>query len=106
MADEKPQGYYIPTHPSVMTPMLVLGGEREPMMMWALLCAVAVFGVWHWLSALVGIVAWCTGSVLIRQMAEVDPQLCRVAIRALRYRRLYPAAGPYPGVPRTWCYLL
>ena len=77
---------------------LLLGGERELVLMTLIVCgglAVAGMNVPSFASAAI---IWFGSIVLFRQMAKSDPQMTRVYMRHRRYSGYYPARSrPYRG---------
>jgi type IV secretory pathway TrbD component len=72
-------------------PGLFLGGEREPVLMTAIIAGgLAVSGMIT-VSFLVGAAVWFACIPLLRWMAKADPQMTKVYLRQLRYRGYYPA---------------
>jgi type IV secretory pathway TrbD component len=78
-------------HRVLHRPSLFLGGEREPVLVTAIVAGgVAVSGM-NTVSFLVGTVVWFGSIPLFRWMAKADPQMTKVYLRQLRYRGYYPA---------------
>ena len=72
-------------------PSLVLGGEREPVLVTLVLAVgLAVSGL-NALSISVALVLWFGGIAGFRMMAKADPHMSRVYMRQLTYRAYYPA---------------
>ena len=87
-----------PLHRVLHRPNLFLGGERELVMITALVCsgfAISSLSLW---SSLLGITLWLVMLGLYRQMAKYDPMLTRVYLRHIRYQSYYP---PHARVTRT-----
>lgn len=83
-------------HRVLYRPSLVLGGEREPVLV-ALIVAggLAVSGM-NAVSFAVGAALWFSAIPLLRWVAKADPQMTRVYLRQLRYRGYYPPRSrPY-----------
>ena len=70
---------------------LLMGAEREPL----LVCAFTLGGVamtsMNFVAALVCGALWLVALTALRWMAKVDPQMTLIYRRSLRYRRYYPA---------------
>ena len=78
-------------HRVLHRPSLFLGGEREPVLLTAILAGgVAVSGM-NTVSLVVGVVLWFGSLPLFRWMAKADPQMTKVYLRQLSYRGYYPA---------------
>lgn len=85
-----------PFHRVLHRPHLLLGGERELVMMTAFVAGALAFAALNIVAAITAAVLWfgCVGA--LRRMAKADPQLSRVYVRQLRYRSYYPARSrPY-----------
>jgi type IV secretion system protein VirB3 len=80
-----------PIYRALHRPKLILGGEREVVLVGGLLAAgTAMVGLT--LPALVvGGVIWALTISAARLMAKADPQMSRVYFRHLRFQRYYPA---------------
>ena len=76
---------------------LVLGGERELVLMTALLAAALVVTGMTWVTTGFGVVLWLVSLPIYRAMAKRDPQLSRVYLRFLFKQRYYPPRS------RPWC---
>jgi len=75
---------------------LILGAEREPVLVTALMCGGVALSSMTIVAGVVCGVIWLASLALFRWMAKVDPQLTRVYQRNLKYRGYYPAASrPY-----------
>jgi len=79
----------IPFHNSLNKPKLVMGGDRELMMMTALISLTMIFVALSWQSLILGVVIWFIFSTLIRWMAKADPQMRKIYIRQLKYQKFY-----------------
>jgi type IV secretory pathway TrbD component len=78
---------------------LVLGGEREPVLVSALLCG----GVGLASMTIMGFVTcgalWLALLTVCRWMAKADPQMTKVYVRAVKIRGYYPAfSRPYRSI--------
>jgi type IV secretion system protein VirB3 len=69
----------------------MLGGERKPVYLTALLCAGVAVSAPDVPSIVLGGAVWGFAMPLWRSMAKADPQMVQVYIRSLRYKRYYPA---------------
>jgi len=84
----------IPIHQSLHRPELVLGGEREPVMLSSLLSILTgITGAASFtVLPVVGAVLFYFGMVLIlRRMAKADPMMTKVWLRHVKYRHYYAA---------------
>ncbi len=96
----------VPFHESANRPNLLLGGDREMVLVFAILAAMLVFAVMKWWSVVAGVVLWLTAVGVLARMGKVDPLLRQVYIRHIRYRNFYPAKsrfdGPETTTPMSW----
>lgn len=77
-------------------PNLLLGGEREPVLMCALLCGGTAIQSGSLTIIGACIVLWIAALVAWRWIAKVDPYMTKVYRRSLLYRGYYPPfARPY-----------
>src|SRR3981189_1254885 len=66
----------VPFHESANRPQLLMGGDRELILVSAILAAMLVFAVMKWWSILAGLVLWLTAVGGIAGMAKGDPPSC------------------------------
>ena len=72
-------------------PNLFLGGERELVLITAIVCGgVAASGV-NIVAAGIGLMVWLFSIGIFRMMAKADPYMSKVYLRQLQYRPYYPA---------------
>jgi type IV secretion system protein VirB3 len=75
---------------------LLIGGEREPVLISALICGGVAISSMTIVAFVVCGTLWFTSLMVWRWMAKADPQMSRVYQRNLRYRGFYPAfSRPY-----------
>jgi type IV secretion system protein VirB3 len=88
----------LPIYRSLSRPQLLLGAERELVLVLGMLAAILVFAAQTLVAVLAGSALWLAGVCLLRRMAKADPFMSRVYLRHIRYRAYYPArsraAGP------------
>ena len=85
-----------PIHESLNRPILMMGGERNLVLMLAILAGMFVFSLAKLWAAAVGIVLWVIGQWALSRAAAYDPQLSKTGARLMKYRRFYPSrATPY-----------
>ena len=96
----------VPFHESANRPNLLLGGDRELVLVFAILAAMLVFAVMKWWSVVAGVVLWLTAVGVLARMGKADPLLRQVYLRHIRYRAFYPAksrlAAPQTTTPMSW----
>lgn len=74
-----------PIHRALYRPNLLLGGERELVLMTAILCGgVAVSGL-NAIAGGIGVAIWLIAIAMLRMMAKADPHMSKVYLRHLRY---------------------
>lgn len=84
-----------PVHRSLVRPMLLLGGERELVLMLAMIAGIFILSLFQVWAAITGIVIWSIGMFFLQRMGERDAKLSKVFIRAFRYskKRYIPASS-------------
>lgn len=96
----------IPFHESANRPNLLLGGDRELVLVFAILAAMLVFAVMKWWSVVAGVGLWLTAVGVLARMGKADPLLRQVYLRHIRYRGFYPAksrlVAPQTTTPMSW----
>jgi len=96
----------VPFHESANRPNLLLGGDREMVLVFAILAAMLVFAVMKWWSVFSGILLWLTAVGVLARMGKADPLLRQVYLRHIRYRSFYPAksrlGAPATTTPMSW----
>lgn len=88
-------------HLSLVRPLLLMGCEREPLLLTAVITVALVFVLGNLIFAIVGIAFWTVAVALLSRMAKHDPQLSAVYIRHARYRSFYPAQASIDAVTPT-----
>ena len=101
---EKPREVMI--HQSANRPQLVLGGDREMVLLSALMAAMLIFALVTWWGVVAGLLLWVSAVAVFSRMGKADPMLRQVYIRHVKYRAFYPAksgiAAGSVGTPRAW----
>jgi type IV secretion system protein VirB3 len=72
-----------------------MGGDREMMMVLALLCGVLIFSGMTKLTTVMGLTLWFGGMKLLRMMWKADPELRKIYLKARGYRKYYPARSTH-----------
>ena len=81
----------LPIYRSLNQQNLILGCEREPILVSALVCfALAFIGLSVWTVGL-ALVVWLSTLFFLRKMAKNDPQMRAVYLRHVRYGACYRA---------------
>jgi type IV secretory pathway TrbD component len=83
-------------HRALSRPNLLMGADREMVLLTGLAAVILIFVVLTLYSALVGIVAWIVLLGFLRMMAKSDPLMRQVYIRHISYKAYYrPTASPW-----------
>ena len=72
-------------------PNLILGGEREPVLVAAILCGGVAVSALNIVAAVTGLAVWLIAIGFLRMMAKSDPQMSKIYLRQLRYPAYLPA---------------
>lgn len=78
-------------HKSVNRPNLFMGGDREAVMVTAMLSAILIVVVMEWIAFFIGVALWFGAVFFLRKAAEADPQMRDVYLRHIQYKKFYPA---------------
>ena len=70
---------------------LMMGCERTPFLVLAVLTAMFLVVMMTWATTVAGILLWFSGLWALRAMAKADPWLTTVYQRHIRYQAYYPA---------------
>ena len=81
----------IPIHSSLMRPILLMGAERELVLISGIIAAVLILSLERLVFTVVGVVFWCLSLAALQRAAKADPQFSSVYLRHARYRAYYPA---------------
>lgn len=87
-----------PVHRSLLRPELVMGCEREPVLLCNLAVAItAIVGAVStaWISLVIALVFYFVAVSLLRRMAKKDPEMTRVWRRYINYRHYYSSRSSY-----------
>lgn len=83
-------------HESLNRPMLMMGGERNLVLMLAILSGVFILSLAALWAAIFGVFLWMLGMYALSRAGAYDHQLSKTGARSLRYRKFYPAqATPF-----------
>lgn len=86
----------IPIRQSLHRPSLLLGAERELVLLTGLVTFVCVFVAMAPVIAVIGLTMWLVLIQLLRAMAKSDPILSKVYLRHIKYQAHYsPKATPW-----------
>ena len=85
-----------PIHESLNRPILLMGGERNLVLMLAVIAGVFILSLAKLWAAIAGLIIWTVGQWTLSRAAAYDSQLSKTGPRSLRYRRFYSAqATPF-----------
>jgi type IV secretion system protein TrbD len=93
-------------HQSCNRHNLLLGCDRELVLLSALLSAMLIFALVTWWGIVAGIVLWLGAVAVLSRMGKADPMLRQVYIRHVKYRPYYAAKSGLLSqslpTPRRW----
>lgn len=78
-------------HRALSRPNLLMGADRELVLITGLAAVILIFVVLTIYSALLGIAVWIIVVAALRTMAKADPLMRRVYIRHVSYKSIYRA---------------
>ncbi|CUA96891.1 conjugal transfer protein TrbD [Thiomonas bhubaneswarensis] len=85
-----------PIHDSLNRPILMMGGERQLVLLLAIVAGIFIFSLAKLWAAIIGVTLWMVGQWALSRAASYDPVLSKTGSRLLKYRRHYPAqASPF-----------
>ncbi|WP_137136657.1 conjugal transfer protein TrbD [Rhizobium sp. FKY42] len=80
-------------HRALSRPNMLMGVDRELVLVTALAAVILIFVVLTWYAALFGIAVWLVAVAALRMMAKADPLMRRVYIRHISYKTFYRATS-------------
>ena len=96
MADVGPILQHNRIHRALSRPNLLMGADRELVLVTGLAAVILIFVVLTLYSAMFGITVWIVVVAALRMMARSDPMMRRVYIRHISYRPHYrPTSTPW-----------
>lgn len=85
-------------HRALSRPNLLMGADRELVLITGLAAIILIFVVLTVYSALFGIAVWIVVVAALRTMARADPMMRRIYIRHISYKPTYRATStPWRG---------
>lgn len=85
-----------PIHESLNRPILLMGGERQLVLMLMVIAGVFIISLANVYAAIFGLLIWLVGQYGLARAATYDSQLSKTGPRSLRFRRYYPpSATPF-----------
>ncbi|CAK7261811.1 MULTISPECIES: conjugal transfer protein TrbD [unclassified Shinella] len=82
-----------PVHRALSRPNLLMGADRELVLLTALAAIILIFVVLTWYAALFGLAIWLIAVAALRMMAKADPLMRRVYVRHISYKAFYRATS-------------
>ncbi len=82
-----------PVHRALSRPNLLMGADRELVLLTALAAVILIFVVLTWYAALFGLAIWIIAVAALRMMAKADPLMRRVYVRHISYKTFYRATS-------------
>lgn len=80
-------------HRALSRPSLLMGADRELVLLTALAAVILIFVVLTWYAALFGIAMWLVTVGGLRMMAKADPLMRRIYVRHISYKPTYRATS-------------
>lgn len=80
-------------HRALSRPNLLMGADRELVLLTGLAAVILIFVVLTWYAALFGIAVWLVVVGALRMMAKADPLMRRVYVRHVSYKPYYRATS-------------
>jgi type IV secretory pathway TrbD component len=81
----------VDVHLSLTRPLLMMGCEREPLILSALLAVTMVFMLRSLVLAIGGVAFWVIAVGVLQRMAKSDSMLSKIYMRHVKYRSFYAA---------------
>ena len=78
-------------HQSANRPNQILGGDRELVLVAALIAVSLAFSLATWWGIGVSVGFWIAAMAVLQRMGKSDPMLRQIYMRHIRYRAFYPA---------------
>jgi type IV secretion system protein TrbD len=80
-------------HRALSRPNLLMGADRELVLLTGLMAVILIFVVLTIYSAVFGVLVWTLVLGVLRLMAKADPMMRRVYLRHVSYRQHYRATS-------------
>ena len=80
-------------HRALSRPNLLMGADRELVLLTALAAVILIFVVLTWYAATFGAANWLFTVAALRMMAKADPLMRRVYLRHISYKTAYRATS-------------
>ena len=82
-------------HQSANRPNQILGGDRELVLVAALIAGSLAFSLATWWGIGVSVGFWIAAMAILQRMGKSDPMLRQIYMRHIRYRAFYPAKSGF-----------
>ena len=93
-------------HQSANRPNLLLGGDRELVLVMVMIAGGLAFSLASWWGIGLAVALWIGSMAALQRMGKADPLLRPVYLRHIRYRAYYPAKSGLHGqtteTPANW----
>ena len=80
-------------HRALSRPNLLMGADRELVLLTGLASVILIFVVLTWYAALFGAAIWLVVVAALRMMAKSDPLMRRIYVRHITYQSRYRATS-------------
>ncbi|MUZ74771.1 conjugal transfer protein TrbD [Agrobacterium vitis] len=80
-------------HRALSRPNLLMGADRELVLLSGLAAIILIFVVLTWYAAIFGLALWLVAIAALRMMAKSDPLMRRVYLRHVSYKSSYRATS-------------
>lgn len=80
-------------HRALSRPNLLMGADRELVLLTGLAAVILIFVVLTWYAALFGVAVWLVAVAALRMMAKADPLTRRVYLRHVSFKPHYRATS-------------
>ncbi len=93
MAEPEPNLARTRIHRALSRPNLLMGADRELVLLAGLAAVILIFVVLTWYAAILGAAIWIVVVAALRMMAKADPMMRRVYARQISNRPYYRATS-------------
>jgi len=88
----------IDVHLALTRPLLLMGCEREPLLISATIAVTMVFVLGKIIFAILGVAFWALAVAVLQRMARSDYELTKVYVRHVRYATFYSAQSGFSAI--------
>jgi type IV secretion system protein TrbD len=78
-------------HASLNRPNLMMGGDRELVLLSGIASVLLIFDLMTWWSIVLGIIFFPVAVSILARIGKVDPLMRSVSISSFQYKEYYPA---------------